>query len=359
MPALERQTSLGSVALLASIEGEEKKVLAEMQALLKLDAPTENDSRNYRRLKKRHNELRVRRHAMKRAVRSGSFRVKEGGDGGGGGGRKSLLRRMSSKKLTSGGGGGGGKKHRPQPAAADGAPRGTPKSTPRSTPKSTPRADNGASPSKVRFAEPSGGASTPKGKPKLADVGKDDERVMSRKTMQAEEDFARLHPGMKGGAGKGFTAFIAANVEHEWEDHDDARRRKEEKRAQKKLDKGRKAAAAAAPEPQEMERDNSNLRRLEDEQQEMLAQHPVFTCMTRLYICAEEGILQCFHLLVDCPCLSKWEEAETRKWGRRSVIGNDPGRARRSLVRRGSARCISRRLSRRSMRARPRKPVAV
>ena len=40
MPALERQTSLGSVALLASIEGEEKKVLAEMQALLKLDAPT-------------------------------------------------------------------------------------------------------------------------------------------------------------------------------------------------------------------------------------------------------------------------------------------------------------------------------
>ena len=63
MPALERQTSLGSVALLASIEGEEKKVLAEMQALLKLDAPTENDSRNYRRLKKRHNELRVRRHA--------------------------------------------------------------------------------------------------------------------------------------------------------------------------------------------------------------------------------------------------------------------------------------------------------
>ena len=79
MPALERQTSLGSVALLASIEGEEKKVLAEMQALLKLDAPTENDSRNYRRLKKRHNELRVRRHAMKRAVRSGSFRVKEGG----------------------------------------------------------------------------------------------------------------------------------------------------------------------------------------------------------------------------------------------------------------------------------------
>ena len=157
---------------------------------------------------------------------------------------------------------------------------------------------------------------------------------MSRKTM-AEEDLRGCTP-MKGGAGKGFTAFIAANVEHEWEDHDDARHRKEEKRAQKKLDKGRKAAAAAPPEPQEMERDNSNLRRLEDEQQEMLAQHPVFTCMTRLYICAEEGILQCFHLLVDCPCLSKWEEAETRKWGRRSVIGNDPGRARRSLVRRGA-----------------------
>lgn len=105
--------------------------------------------------------------------------------------------------------------------------------------------------------------------------------------------------------------------------------------------------AAKATQPMEMERPDEAMKHIKDEEMNYAKQHPIFYVAGQIYVTGEWVVMKTAYCLCECPCLSKVEKAEAKTWGMREW------KSQRQLTRTNSRRSNS------PGKGRPKQPVSV